>query len=51
MWGQPFYELIDNPRLVPMLTEIFSDPIYRHQLPGTPPECAVRVHKHPAVCL
>ena len=38
LWGQPYYDLIDNPRLVPILEELLGDPRWHHALPDAPQE-------------
>ena len=37
LWGAPFYELVNPPRIVPILRELLGEPEFAHVLPGTPP--------------
>ncbi len=43
MWGKPYYDMIDPPRILPIVQELLSDPQYGHVLPGCPPEFAGRI--------
>ena len=36
LWGQPYYDLIDNPTIVPILEELLGDPQWHHALPNAP---------------
>eukprot|EP01048_Picozoa_sp_COSAG05_P034497 COSAG05_NODE_14450_length_396_cov_1.010101_1_plen_95_part_10 len=36
LWGQPFYDLVDNSKVVPILEELLGHPQWHHALPGAP---------------
>ena len=43
LWGKPYYDMIDPPRVLPILQELLGDPQYRHVLPGCPPARAGQI--------